>query len=287
MGEIILDVLLETGVDVLRMLPFLFLSYLLIELMEKKAGEQTMRFMDRSGKWGPAIGAVAGMLPQCGLSSAASGLYAGGIITCGTLLAVFLSTSDEMLPIMISSHASIPFLLEVLLGKALCGMVAGFLLDSFLSRRGRENKVRLGEFCEREQCGCEEGGILRPALIHTAKILAFVFAASLAVNLLVEFMGAERLGGFLFNRPVIGEILAGVLGLIPGCAGSVLITELYLSGGMRIGAMLAGLFVCSGSGLLVLFRTNHHLGDNLRLLVLLYVSGVLLGIFLGLVPIWA
>lgn len=277
----IIDALLDALLDTLKLLPFLFLTYLLIELIEHRAEDKTIALINRAGSWGPAIGSVLGAVPQCGFAAATSNLYAGGLITRGTLLAVFLSTSDEMLPILISSNVPAGFIIKLICYKLLCGMLVGFSVDAVERRFFPRREKRISELCEREGCGCHEG-LLRSAIFHTVKIAGFLFVTTLAIGLLVAYFGEDRLALLLTNKPLVGELLAGLVGLIPNCAASVVITQLYLEGGMSAGAMIAGLLVGAGVGMLVLFRMNKNLKENLITLAILYLSGVLLGILAGL-----
>ena len=281
-----LDALLDTALDSLRLLPFLFIAYLAMELLEEKAEEKTVAAVHKAGRWGPVAGAVLGVVPQCGFSAATANLYAGGIITRGTMLAVFLSTSDEMLPILISGGAPAGFIARVLLFKAAAGMVLGAAADALERALGRKREKSIHELCEQEHCRCEEGVVVS-ALRHTMKIFLFLFAVTLALNLAVELLGAERLGSFVLNRPVLGELLAGLIGLIPNCAGSVVLTGLYLQGAATAGAMVSGLLVGSGVGLLVLLRMNRDWRDNLITLGLLYFGGVALGLLAGALGIFS
>ena len=212
----LLDVLHETVIDSMKLLPFLFAAYLAIEFIEDRAEEKTVALVHRAGRWGPVLGAALGVIPQCGFSAATANLYAGGIITRGTLLAVFLSTSDEMLPILLSSSAPAPLILKILGYKALAGIVLGIAVDTAASKLGCERKKTIHEMCEQEHCRCEDG-IFKSALRHTVKIFAFLFAVTFVLNLLVEAVGPETLGAFVLNRPVIGELLGGVIGLIGVC----------------------------------------------------------------------
>ena len=275
-----LDILKETVLDSLKLLPFLFAAYLAIEIIEDRAEEKTVALVHRAGRWGPVLGGLLGAVPQCGFSAATSNLYAGGLITRGTLLAVFLSTSDEMLPILISGGAPASFILKVLGYKVLAGVLAGIAVDTVEKKLGHERHKTLHELCEQEDCHCEDG-ILKSALRHTGKIFVFLFAVTLVMNAAVELLGPERLGSFILNRPVAGEFLAGIIGLIPNCAASVVLTSLYLQGAMSAGAMISGLLVGSGVGLLVLIRMNKDWKDNLVTLGVLYVSGVVFGLLAG------
>ncbi|MBQ4370157.1 MAG: arsenic efflux protein [Oscillospiraceae bacterium] len=253
-----LEVLLDTLLDSLKILPFLFLAFLVIELIEHKAGERTLELINRSGRFGPLIGSVLGVVPQCGFSAATSNLYAGGVITKGTLIAVFLSTSDEMLPILVSERAPAAIILKILAVKVVVGIIAGFIIDVFLG--GRRRRAHIGDLCNDADCHCEEH-LLLSVLKHTVQVFVFILIVSFLLNTAVYFLGEERLSSFILNRPIVGELLSGVIGVIPNCAASVVITQLYLQGGMSAGAMLAGLLVNSGVGILVLFRMNRNLKD--------------------------
>ncbi len=268
-------------IDGVKLLPFLFLTYLAMELLEHKAGDKVNALVSRSGKFGPLVGGLLGVVPQCGFSAAASNFYAGRVITMGTLLAIYLSTSDEMLPILISEKVAPGLIVKILLTKILIGMAAGFAVDLFL-RKKQPEQGHIHEICEHEHCDCEKG-ILRSALIHTVKIAFFILLIGFILELVFEVVGEEALGGLILNRPVIGPILAGLVGLIPNCASSVAITELYLEGALGYGAMLAGLLVNAGVGLLVLFKVNHDMKENMRILGLLYGIGVVAGIVISLI----
>ncbi len=262
--------------DSIILIIFLFLTYLAMEYLEHRTGEKVQGVIQRAGRLGPLIGAVLGAVPQCGFSTAASNLYAGRVITMGTLIAIYLSTSDEMLPVMISAQAPVRTILGILAVKVLVGMAAGLVID-LIFRRGREEHSHIHELCEHEHCECEKG-IVRSALKHTVQVGLFILIISFALNLALELSGEDILAGFLLNRPVIGPILAGLVGFIPNCAASIVITELYLEGVISVGSMLSGLLVGAGMGLLVLFRVNRHRAENLKIAGLLYLIGVLTGI---------
>ena len=277
-----LDIIVDVLLDSVKILPFLFGAYLLIELLETVSEEKTVALVHKAGKWGPVIGGTLGVIPQCGFSAATANLYAGGIITRGTILAVFLSTSDEMLPIFISRSVPLPLILKVLGYKLVVGVIVGLAVDALEKHEEREH---IHELCEQEGCNCEDG-VLKSALRHTVKIFGFLLLVNFLVSLAVESVGTERLAGFILNKPVVGSLLSGLIGLIPNCAASVVITELYLQGGMSAGAMLSGLLVGSGVGILMLCRMNRNWKDNLKTVSLLYVSGVLFGCLAELLPIF-
>lgn len=271
----IIDAVTDSFIDGVKLLPFLFLTYLAMEYLEHKAGQRMQAAIRSAGRGGPAIGSVLGVFPQCGFSTVASNLYAGRIITMGTLLAVFLSTSDEMLPIMISENVGAAVIFKILAVKVAVALAAGFMVDFLF--RGKRRQMRIGHLCEQHHCHCENG-IWKSALHHTVEIFLYIMAISLVLNLLIGWIGEDALGSLFLNRPVVGELLAALLGMIPNCASSVAITQLYLEGVMSAGAMTAGLLAGSGVGLLVLFRVNDDHRENFRILGLLYGIGVLGGI---------
>lgn len=279
------DVILDTLLDTVKLLPFLFLTYLLMEFLEHHSGDRLGRWLGRSGHAGPLIGGMLGVVPQCGFSAAAAGLYAGRVITAGTLLSVWLATSDEMLPILISRGVPVGFTLRFLGVKLLIGIVAGFAVDGVcrLLRRPAE-PVHIEDICEREHCHCEDHFALS-ALRHTVKITLFLLVVSFALNTLIHFIGTDAIAGMVLDRPLLGNLLSGVVGLIPNCASSVVLTELYLSGVISVGSMLTGLLVNAGVGVLVLFRNNRPVRDSIRVVAILFGIGLLCGILTDLTPL--
>lgn len=271
--EMILDVIYDTLIDGLRILPFLFLAYLAMECLEHWAGDRMQEIVRRSGKAGPIIGGFLGIFPQCGFSAAAANLYAGRVITLGTLLAVFLSTSDEMLPIMLSENAGIFLIAKILLTKVVFAVAVGFLADFLFP--GKE-EPQIGHFCEKHHCHCEKG-IWRSAASHTWKIFLYIVVISLILNYVIAMIGEDRLAAVVSDRPVLGLFAAALVGMIPNCASSVVLTHLYLEGVLGAGPLLAGLLSGSGVGYLVLLRVNEDKKDNLRIFAFLYGVGVAAG----------
>lgn len=278
--DMVIDVLLDSGLDSLRLVPFLFVTYLLMEFLEHKTGDHAAGLIRRAGKAGPVCGGVLGVFPQCGFSAAASSLYAGRLITVGTLLAVYLSTSDEMLPILLSEQVNPGLILKLLGMKMVMGIITGLAADQILVRifKSPEKKADIHAICEHEHCHCEQGSIVRSAINHTVHIVLYIFLISLVLNLVIEGIGEDNLSGLILNVPVVGQMIAALVGLIPNCAASVIITQLYLEGILNGGAMMAGLLASSGVGLLILFRLHQNPKKNLQILVLLYLSGVFWGI---------
>ena len=264
------------------LIPFLFFTYLLMEYVEHKTGDGIRKILSGAGKIGPFAGGIAGLLPQCGMSAAASSLYAGRMITLGTLLAIYLSTSDEMLPIMLSSSVPAGTIIKTLALKAGIGMLAGFLVDAVLRLRGKkEEELKIHGMCEHAHCGCE-GGIFKSALRHTVSIFIFVFLITVLLNLGIELLGEDSLFWTALSQPVVGPVLAGIIGLIPNCAASIVITEMYLSGTIAYGTMMSGLLVGAGVGIMVLLRVNESKKESLKIIGLLYVIGVAAGGILNL-----
>lgn len=278
-----LDILLDSLLDSVKLIPFLFLTYLLMEFLEHRAGSAASDRIRTAGKYGPLWGGFLGVIPQCGFSTAASSLFAGRVITVGTLLAVYLSTSDEMLPIMISNAVSVGTILKVLASKAAIGIITGFLIDfvciHVMKKQARE--VNVHKICEDEHCHCERG-IVKSAVIHTVKIFVYVLLISLLLNGIIETVGENTLSNLFMNTPILGEMISALVGLIPNCASSVVITQLYLDHIIGTGAMMSGLLVNAGVGLLVLFRLNRDRKQNAVIVGVLYAVGVFWGVLLEL-----
>ena len=295
--------------DTLYLIPFLFVTYLAMEWLEHKAGDKAEDAVRRAGAAGPVVGALVGIVPQCGFSAAAATLWAGRVITLGTLFAVFLSTSDEMLPIFLAEQVAPATILKIMGVKLMIGMVMGFVVDAVirLARRDRE-KLRIHELCERDRCHCngdcetceqqpelaydfehdeehghhhEGGSILRSALKHTVQVTVFIFIITLVLDGVLELVGEDALAAFLGSNPVLSVLGSALVGLIPNCAASVVIAQLYVEGALGAGAMMAGLLVSAGVGLLVLFRTNRGLRQNLIVLAGLWATGVFWGLIIS------
>ena len=280
------EIIMDAGIDSLNLLPFLFLTYLAMELLEHHAGEKTKHVIEKADKVGPLWGGLLGIFPQCGFSAAASSLYAGRVITVGTLLAVFMSTSDEMLPIFISEAVPAGTIVKILLTKVLLAVITGFVLDLLFAKHihCEKKEMDIHVVCEEEHCKCEDG-VFTSAAKHTGKIFLFIFLISLAINAVMEMAGYQALHGLLTSNPVIGQILAGLVGLIPNCAGSVLITQLYLEGIITGGAMMSGLLVSAGVGILILCRLNRHKEENIKIIGILYIVSIVWGILIDILGI--
>lgn len=271
------DIVLDTLLDALKILPFLFLAFLLIEFVEHKLNNRSKKIIAKSDKFGPALGALLGLIPQCGFSVMATNLYVTRIVSLGTLIAIYLSTSDEMVPILMSGGASLKIIALILTIKLFVGMISGFIID-FIIRKRAIQKTNY-EICEEENCHCEKG-IIKSSLIHTFKTLSFVVIVSFALNILFEYAGNEILAKVFMKNSVFGPLLSSLIGLIPNCGSSVIISELYLEGVISFGSMIAGLLTGSGVAILILFKSNKNIKENLMILSLIYGIGVIAGIFI-------
>lgn len=280
MIETILHVLIHTLLESLKILPFLFLTYLVMEYLEHKMNNKTKKIVEKAGNYGPLLGGILGAVPQCGFSVSATNLYAGRIITLGTLIAIYLSTSDEMLPLLISNGSSIGLIIKILSIKVLIGILAGFAIDfclRLLKKKKEETKIE--SLCEHEHCHCEKG-ILKSAIKHTLSVMLYILIFSLILNIVIELIGEDNIANLILNKSFLGPVIAGLIGLIPNCASSVIITELYIKGVVNLATMIAGLLVNSGISLVVLFRVNKNVKENIKIIGLLYLIGVVSGIIL-------
>ena len=259
-----LEVIEETLLDSIKLIPFLFIAYLIMEYLEHKTSQKSRETIKKSGKFGPLIGSFLGIFPQCGFSVVATNFYAGRVITLGTLISVYLTTSDEMIPIMISEAVPLWTILKILFVKLVIGIVAGFVIV---------------DFCEHDHCHCEKG-ILKSSIHHTLSIFVFILIVTFIINTAIYFIGEENISNILLNKPIFGPIVSSLIGLIPNCASSVIITNMYLKNVINVGTMIAGLLVNAGVGLVVLFKTNKKIKENIAIICLLYIVGVISGIVL-------
>ena len=285
-----LEIIEDTLLDSIKLLPFLFITYLIMEYIEHKMGQKAKETIQKSGKFGPVIGSFLGIFPQCGFSVSATNLYAGRVITLGTLIAVYLSTSDEMLPIFISEAVSPIFIFKILEIKLVIGIVAGFLIDFVIhmvyKKKGPNEQIDMvEELCEHDHCHCDHDGIVKSAFKHTLNIFVFIIIITFIINLGVFVIGEETISGMLRNQPILGPIVAGLIGLIPNCAASVIITNMYLQGVISVASMVTGLLTGTGVGLAVLFKTNKGIKKNIGIVFLLYTIGVVSGILLELIDL--
>lgn len=281
-----MDILLDTVIDSVKLIPFLFLTYLVMEALEHSTGKKVQGVIRNAGKVGPLWGGLLGIVPQCGFSAAAASLYAGRVITVGTLVAIFLSTSDEMLPILVSESVSFGTIGRILATKVVIAIISGFVVEfiyvTLLKKKEKDMDIHV--VCEEEHCSCEDG-ILKSAVRHTLTIFFYIFLISLLLNIVIGMVGEDNLSMLFSNVPVVGELIAALIGLIPNCASSVVITQLYIDGVIHSGAMMAGLLVNAGVGLLILYRLNRNWKENAAIISVLYGLGVFWGIVIELMGI--
>ena len=275
-----LDIFIDGLLDALKIMPYLFVTFLFLEFVEHKLSSKNQRILIKNQKVGPIVGGILGAFPQCGFSSMAASLFSARVITMGTLIAVFLSTSDEMLPIMISEKADISLIIQIVLFKMIVGIIIGFIVDLFYHTK---EKNVINEICEHDHCDCENDGIFLSSIKHTIKITLFILIINLILNAIIFKIGDSNLENLLLHHNIFSYFLSSLIGIIPNCAGSVLITELYLKGLITIGIMLSGLLTGSGIGILLLFKTNKNLKENIAVLLLIYLIGVSIGLVFDLI----
>lgn len=279
-----LDSIIDALIDTLKLIPYLFITFLVLELLEHKLSNKNEKILTKNKKFGPFIGGILGALPQCGFSAMASSLFSNKIITIGTVIAIFLSTSDEMLPIMLSEKVDILLLLKIIGFKVLIGIIVGLTVDLiYKTKKDNHKKEHIHEMCDHDNCHCEEEGIILSSIKHTLKITLFVLLANLLINIIIYLLGEDKISNLLLSKNIITYFIASLVGLIPNCASSVIITELYLSNLITIGTLLSGLLTGSGLGILLLFKSNKNLKENITILSIVYFIGVIIGIITDLV----
>ena len=281
------EIIKETIIDVIKLIPFLFITYLLMEYIEHKTSDKAKKSIKKAGKWGTVWGSFLGIIPQCGFSASATNLYAARVITLGSLISVYLSTSDEMLPILISEQVPFMTIIKILTIKLIIGIIAGVLIDFFIriKNKGIDEDEKIVDLCEEEHCQCDHNGIFKSGIKHTVNITLFILIISFIINTIIHFIGEETLAHLLLDRPILGPIVAGLIGLIPNCAASVTLTQMYLENLISSSTMIAGLLVGAGIGLAVLFKTNKGIKENIKITALLYTIGVISGIILEFIGI--
>lgn len=361
--DLLIDILLDAGKDTLSLVPFLLVTYLVLETLEHVAGDRVNGAIKCAGAAGPVAGSLLGMVPQCGFSAMAAMLYAGRVVTLGTLVAVFLSTSDEMLPLLLAEQVPVQTMAMLLASKALIALVTGFIVDAAI--RGLRRNARahaairrtvlgtaanpahvncahddhtggdiidevaeagvsadhIHELCERDHCGCDDDedeherdhghshdhghtgehehhhghghdhghshegapvlSIIRSAISHTVQVSVFIFLVTLVLVAVLETFGESAIEQFLRGNETLAVLGSALVGLIPNCSASVVITQLYLEGALQLAPMLAGTLISAGVGYLVLFRTNRSARENAVFLIMMYVIGAGWGLILS------
>ena len=285
LGGIMEHIIEHSIKDTVTIIPFLFIAFLLMEYIENKFNKKTKKIIEKAGKSGPLLGSILGVFPQCGFSVMGTNFYAARIISLGTLISIYLSTSDEMLPIMITEGLKLNQIFYILFIKVFIAIIAGFIID-YIYKNQKINRKVIHEICKEEQCDCHHDGIIKSSLKHTLNIVLFIFITNLIVTGLIEMVGEDNLGQILFKNSIFGPFIASLFGLIPNCASSVIITELFLNGAISFGSLIAGLLTGSGIAILVLFKINKNVKENLHILGLVYFIGVLSGIIIELITLW-
>ena len=274
------DVIVDTLLDTLKLLPFLFVAFLIIEVIEHKLSSKQESIVSKSGKLGPIVGALLGAVPQCGFSVLATNLYVTRIISLGSLISIYLSTSDELIPLMISHNAPISKILSIVLIKIVIGMLAGFIIDLFI----RKNKKSDFELCDEDKCDCCHS-IFKSSVTHTLKIAFFILIITFLINILFEYVNLDFISETLKKNKLLTPFIASLVGLIPNCASSVMISELYLNNLITLGTTLAGLLTGSGVAIMVLIKKNKNTKENILIISLIYFIGALCGIIFNLIGV--
>lgn len=272
-------------IDTLKILPYLLITFIVIEFIEHKFTKKNKKILSENKKYGPIIGGILGALPQCGFSTMAANLFSAKIITMGTLIAIFLSTSDEMLPVMISEKTNITTLIKIIIFKIIIGIIIGYIIDLIYKKHSNESNSNnsIKEICDHDHCSCNKNGIIFSSIKHTIKIGVFILIANVLINIIILKIGENSFTNILSNNNIFTYFISSIIGLIPNCAGSVIITKLYLSNLISIGTLLAGLLTGSGIGILLLFKSNKNMKENIQILTLIYIIGVITGIVVDLI----
>ena len=275
-----IDSFMDALIDTLKIFPYLFVTFLVLELLEHKLSKKNEKILMKNRKYGPIVGSLLGALPQCGFSTMAANLFSNRVITIGTLIAVFLSTSDEMLPIMLSEKIEIFSILKIIGIKVMIGIVIGIIVDAIIKNKKEKVHHHIHDMCEHDHCSCKKDGILLSSIKHTLKIGLFILVANVLINIIIFYVGEDNLSHILLHKNIFTYFLASLIGLIPNCASSVIITELYLSKLITVGHLFAGLLPGSGLGILLLFKSNKNVKENIFILSIIYFTGVVLGILI-------
>lgn len=279
----IFDTVLHSAIDTLKVLPFLFIAFLVIEFLEHKAKDNIKHLFTRAGSYGPFIGTLLGCIPQCGFSVMSANLYSSGIITLGTLIAVFLSTSDEAVILLATAENGTYEIFRLIAVKIAISLLFGYIIYFAERKNHKEHHHHSHDLCEHDHCGCHEhGGVIKPAFIHTIKVFGFLLLFTIIIDLFVFLIGTEKLSHLLLSESVFQPFLSAIIGFIPNCASSVLLTQLYTEGTLSFGALISGLCTNAGAGMLILFRDRSKIKENMKIVGILYVCAVFSGIFFNL-----
>ena len=280
--EMLLDVIVDTLLDALKLLPFLFVAFIIIEFVEHKMNNKGKNILAKSNKGGPVIGGILGAIPQCGFSALATNLYVTRIISLGTLISVYLSTSDEMIIVMLGENVPITELLKIVGIKVLIGIIFGYLIDLFLRKKEEKNKDY--HVCDDDHCDCKHS-IIKSSIIHTLKTIIYIIITTFIINILFELVGEDKLSELFMKKTIFAPFIAALIGLIPNCGASIALTEFYLNGIISLGTAIGGLCTGAGIGLIILFKQNKNIKENLMILCILYLIGSIMGILLNLIGV--
>lgn len=302
--EFVVDVVIDALKDTAELIPFLFATYVVISLLDLFASDKTTAAIQRAGHAGPLIGGVLGVVPQCGFSAMGASLYADRIVSLGTFVAVILSTSDEMLPLLLAEHVEVGLLARILVTKAVLGVILGFAIDLVLRAvLGRTSLAGVDESDAGEEqdedaefdpsayscdCGCGEPltrgqtawWVVVNSAYRTFQVVVFIFVVSVLLNALIALVGEDALASFLSGNAVVATLVSGLVGLVPNCAASVVLTQLYIDGVLGFAPMIAGTLVAGGAGYLVLFRMNGNMRENAAIVGIVYALGVCAGLIM-------
>ena len=282
--ELLIDVLLDTLLDAVKLLPFLFIAFILIEFVEHKMSKKGKEVLAKSKKGGPIIGGLLGAIPQCGFSALCTNLYVTRIISLGTLISVYLSTSDEMLIVMLGENAPITEVLKIIGIKVLIGIIFGFIIDLVIRNKKEEHKHEDYHMCDDDHCDCDHS-IIKSSIIHTLKTVLFIIIATFIINILFELIGEDNLSNLFMKNTIFAPFIAALIGLIPNCGASIALTEFYLNGVISLGTAIGGLLTGAGIGLIILFKQNKNIKENLLIVALLYFIGSIMGVLLNLIGV--
>ena len=276
-----LDIIKDTLIDSIKLVPFLFITFLIIEYLEHKIDNK--KIISKTNKVGPLVGSILGIFPQCGFSASATNLYATRIISLGTLIAVYLSTSDEMLPILLANKTNTTTIIKILGLKLLIGIIFGFIIDLIIRKK---EQPQIEKMCEHDHCDCKHNhSIIKSSLKHTLNITIYILVFSFIINIIFEYLGEEFLSNLFMKNTILSHMISSLVGLIPNCGASIMITELYINNSITFGATMSGLLTGAGIGLLILFKTNKNIKENITILTLIYLIGVISGIVIDMMGI--
>ena len=281
MKEILFHPFIHTIEETIKLIPFLFIAFIIIEFIEHKLSKKNEKILKESGKFGPLLGGLLGLIPQCGFSVLATNLYITRIISLGSLISIYLATSDEMLIILIADKAPLPLILTILAFKLVIGVICGYIID--LLCRKRKNEYHIHELCEHDECHCEEENIFISSLKHTLKTTLFIFISLLIVNIIFHNWGEAYLSKLLLKNNIVSPLISSLIALIPSCGSSVIITELYLLNQISFGTLISGLLTNSGIAIMLLFKNNKNIKENITILLTIYSIGVITGIIINLI----